>query len=72
MGILKKILHFVGGKPNGSFDKDGEIQTHHSKQHWKTWEARFLSNAQYNWRSHAGSNHSGLKKDLKKNKDLSK
>ncbi len=70
MGLFKSILHFIGGKPNGSFDESGKIQTQHSKQHWKLWEARFLNNSSYNWRSHSGANHTGLKKELaKKNQE---
>ncbi|MGH1468219.1 MAG: hypothetical protein ACRBBP_04970 [Bdellovibrionales bacterium] len=69
MSIFKKILHFIGGKPNGDFNDKGTIENTFSKQQWKKWEARFLNNAQYNWRSHSGSTHTGLKKDLQKQKD---
>ena len=62
MGLVQKISKFLIGALPSVYDKEGNVTHKLSDKKWKDWEARYLSSADYNWRSHTGRKHGGIKK----------
>ncbi len=62
MGLFKKLSRFLVGSLPNIFNKEGQVMHKHSDKKWNDWESRYLSSADYNWRSHTGRKHGGLKK----------
>ena len=55
MGILQKLLHFIGGKPPEVIFRDRQIFHDHPNQKWDAWKARFQKET-HDWRRHSGKN----------------
>ncbi len=68
MGVLKSILHYIGGKPNDIFDETGKVKHVHPKSKWDAWQSKYFNSPEYNWRSHKGTKNAGLKKEITKSK----
>jgi hypothetical protein len=66
VGLIKKILWFVGGKPPEIIFEKGEVSHKHPDSKWKEWEARFNKNPDYDWRKHTATNWDRSKPSVKK------
>lgn len=58
---MGKILSFLFGKLPDLFDEKGEIHHELPKEKWDSWNKRYFSDPDKNWR-----NHSGTKAQIKK------
>jgi hypothetical protein len=55
VGLFKRVLWFLGGKPPEIIFDKGEVSHKLSEQKWKDWEARFEKNPAYDWRKHVAT-----------------
>ena len=65
MGIFKRILWFVGGKPPEIIYENGEVSHKHTDKKWKDWQDRFKSPS-YDWRKHVATEWDKVKKSDRK------
>ncbi|MGE3974877.1 MAG: hypothetical protein AB7F59_10160 [Bdellovibrionales bacterium] len=54
MSVLKKLLHFIGGKPPQVIFKNGEVTHVHTEKKWQMWKDRFEKDLNYQFRQHSG------------------
>ncbi|MCC7405386.1 MAG: hypothetical protein IT288_13390 [Bdellovibrionales bacterium] len=54
MGIVNKLLDFLFGKNNDIFDEKGQVRHHLPPEKWESWQQRYQSSPDYNWKNHSG------------------
>jgi len=52
--MLKKLLYFIGGKPNNIFNKKGRVQHDLGEKKWDDWDKRLKDDPNYDFRNHKG------------------
>lgn len=55
MGLLQAVGNFLFGKNPEIFDERGQVLHNHPKKKWESWQNRFKTEQQYNWRNHTGT-----------------
>lgn len=61
MGLFKKILYFLGGKPPEVIFKHGQITHEHSDEKWQKWKDRFEKNPSYDFKQHVAKTKRSFK-----------
>ena len=53
--MLSKILEKIFGKDPDIFDAQGNVMHKLPESRWTAWRARFEKGANYDWRTHVGT-----------------
>lgn len=62
-------MGFLFGKEPEIFDKDGSVRHNLPKEKWDSWQQRYLSGEEYNWRNHTGT-RAGSRASQSQKRDL--
>jgi hypothetical protein len=65
MGLMKRVLWFLGGKPPEIIFENGEVSHRHPEKKWKDWDARFRQST-YDWRHHKATEWDKSKREAPK------